>query len=250
LFAVDWSRCQIKSCSFHFSRIEGEGVSNMSRGVAAGAALLAVAGIALIGLSPQPQVRGDWVQQRTEMLKAYEVRVQAPAGMGPPDAPRSGGSQVNLDDAGTNQINMVGFSPKGVGYMEFRSPSAAVAGTRAVGGQFLASGHGRFAQVTRLTGELEKERSQVHQLKGQVWALTSDVLPKMQEELHSLRLQLRSQAEGAKRGTGRAYSPTEGLREVGKLFSSMEHPRLPASKRAAAAARRVARGHAAAKQRH
>ena len=57
-------------------------------------------------------------------------------------------------------------------------------------------------------------------------------------ELHSLRLQLRSQAEGAKRGTWRAYSPTEGLREVGKLFSSMEHPRLPASKRAAAAARR------------
>lgn len=56
--------------------------------------LLAVSCVTMLALSPSgPAASGSWEQQRTDMLKAYQVRVQAPAGMGPVDGP-SGGSQV------------------------------------------------------------------------------------------------------------------------------------------------------------
>jgi len=57
-------------------------------------ALLAVGCIALLTMSPQAPASIVLQQQRMEMLKAYQVRVQAPAGMGPVDAPSGGGSQV------------------------------------------------------------------------------------------------------------------------------------------------------------
>ena len=125
--------------------------------------------------------------------------------------------------------------------MTFRNPSNAALGGGVHASQALSDG--RFAQVTRLTSELQGERTDVTALKSQLWALTSDVLPRMQEQLRSLRLELRQRETGAGPGRGRPYTKHEGLRKIGKMFANMDHPAKHAVKHMGRKQRPVARHH-------
>lgn len=145
---------------------------------------------------------GAW-PQRTEMLKTYRVEVHPPPPIEFPLHHVAGGSSSSGGGGDlTAQVNMVGFTDKGFGYMDYHNVrkgqkhftdpepkhKKAQQKSSTLRAQHQHSMHRQSRhQLAQVKKHLSREEREVDTLKGEVWALTSDVIPKMQREMSALR---------------------------------------------------------------
>eukprot|EP00277_Geminigera_cryophila_P008871 CAMPEP_0179406572 /NCGR_PEP_ID=MMETSP0799-20121207/971_1 /TAXON_ID=46947 /ORGANISM="Geminigera cryophila, Strain CCMP2564" /LENGTH=234 /DNA_ID=CAMNT_0021177655 /DNA_START=7 /DNA_END=711 /DNA_ORIENTATION=+ len=174
--------------------------------------------------------------QSTQMLKIFRVQVKAPktccpapggascacaGGGGGAAAP---GASAQMDDGGTQQINMVGFTTKGMGYIQYRgwhhgwdgaspgpvasrayhdhkvnakydygkSSSALATASRHSQLHHRAHRRGRgrdHRRIDKLKSRLGKDDGEIASLRNEVYQLTSSVLPRIQSEVAGLKTQ-------------------------------------------------------------
>jgi hypothetical protein len=183
--------------------------------VCCGAALFAMVSLPLsLPSSSQKQIElledpSSW-PQITEMLKTYRVEVHPPPPICCPASPgtpscchgSSGGGGGGGGNGGdlTAQVNMVGFTNHGFGFMDYNNVRQGQRHFTDENPQekdmhkssTLRAQHQHRAnrQLAKVQKHLSREEKEVDALKGEVWALTSDVIPKMQKEMHELRKRL------------------------------------------------------------
>eukprot|EP00286_Rhodomonas_abbreviata_P016040 CAMPEP_0181320320 /NCGR_PEP_ID=MMETSP1101-20121128/18058_1 /TAXON_ID=46948 /ORGANISM="Rhodomonas abbreviata, Strain Caron Lab Isolate" /LENGTH=209 /DNA_ID=CAMNT_0023428011 /DNA_START=6 /DNA_END=635 /DNA_ORIENTATION=- len=157
--------------------------------------------------------------QQTEMLKTFRVEVHppppvcCPAAAGVASCCGAGGGGGSgggaRQDGQVAQVNMVGFTDHGMGYLNYdnvregqRHFDSKKVGSKKVGDRksstLRAQQQHRSRRMAKVQQRLKKEREEVDSLKGEVWALTSDVIPRMQKELTQLRNKLRGDSSKAK----------------------------------------------------
>ncbi|EKX43999.1 hypothetical protein GUITHDRAFT_110105 [Guillardia theta CCMP2712] len=142
-----------------------------------------------------------------QSLKLFKVEVKAPpscCGSTPASYSSSPSSSVQMTDGGTQQINMVGFTDKGMGYIQYRGWGHGEEGdeegrkkTHRVNLARLR--HEQHRQVSKeqvdkinsLKRRVSKDDGEITSLKGELWTLSSSILPRIEEEVSELRKQVK-----------------------------------------------------------
>mmetsp|Transcript_40620 Transcript_40620/g.63438 ORF Transcript_40620/g.63438 Transcript_40620/m.63438 type:complete len:211 (+) Transcript_40620:100-732(+) len=139
----------------------------------------------------------DMGDEGDQPLKTYKVVVHppptcCPAKAGPSCCGGAAPAPAAPSDGGVQQVNMVGFTNHGMGYIEYGDQDGHnhVLGPNGRWNKkstLRAQKKHRNNRIKTLQDKLQGAKKEIKVLDGEVWALTSDVIPRMQKELSSLK---------------------------------------------------------------
>uniref|UniRef100_A0A7S0F2N6 Uncharacterized protein n=1 Tax=Hanusia phi TaxID=3032 RepID=A0A7S0F2N6_9CRYP len=153
-----------------------------------------------------------------QRLKLFKVEVKAPPSCcgSTPSYSSPASPSVQMSDGGTQQINMVGFTNKGMGYIQYRGwrhdderdEDGAIEEEELHGGKKSQTHHRvnlarlrhlrhrraskeQDQKMERLKSRVKEDDKEIASLKGELWTLSSSILPRIEDEVSELRKQVK-----------------------------------------------------------